>query len=494
MLLQTAAISKQFNGVYALKNIHFEIEAGEIHGLVGENGAGKSTLIKILSGVYSLDSGQILWNGQSVEIQNPYQSHQLGITVIHQDRNLIPSFTGIENAYLGLDYEMKNGGFSIDWKKMRRRVEEKAKDLGVEIDFSLPASALSPSQRTMLEIVRAMMTDCRLLILDEPTASLTDKESELLFDTILRLKERNTAVLYVTHRMDEIFRLTERTTILKNGEMVGTVLTKDVDKEKLISLMTDNWVSEKLEKQKDFKETLLTVTHLHSKDQSVKDASIVVHSGEILGIFGLGGSGRTEFLECIYGLRRIETGSILLDNLEMKNHTPANSLKSGLVLICEDRRGMGLVTNLSLKQNIVLSTIDEYAQIGIVNEKKELSDTKEKIDEFGIRTEGPNQPVSQLSGGNQQKVVFARALLSSPKVLLCDEPTQAVDVKTRAEIHRLLRQLAEQGSGIVFVSSDLSEVLSVADRIVVMAGGRTGDCIENDGVTAEQILSICYQD
>lgn len=494
MLLQTASISKQFNGISALKNIHFEIEAGEIHGLVGENGAGKSTLIKILSGVYSLDSGQIIWNGQPVEIQNPYQSHQLGITVIHQDRNLIPSFSGIENAYLGLDYETRNAGLRIDWKKMRRRVEDKAVDLGIEIDFSLPASALSPSQRTMLEIVRAMMTDCRLLILDEPTASLTDKESELLFDTIQRLKERNTAVLYVTHRMDEIFRLTQRTTVLKNGEMVGTVLTKDVDKEKLIGLMTDNWTSEKMEIRKEFKEMLLTVTHLRSKDQSVRDASIDVHSGEILGIFGLGGSGRTEFLECIYGLRRIEAGTVLLENVELKNHTPAQSLKSGLVLICEDRRGMGLVTNLSLKQNIVLSTIDEYAQIGIVNEKKELSDTKEKIDEFGIRTEGPNQPVSQLSGGNQQKVVFARSLLSHPKVLLCDEPTQAVDVKTRAEIHRLLRQLAEQGSGIVFVSSDLSEVLSVADRIVVMASGRTGDHIENDGITAEHILSICYQD
>ena len=494
MLLQTAGISKQFNGVFALKDINFEINSGEIHGLVGENGAGKSTLIKILTGVYSLDAGQVFWNGSPAEIHNPYQSRQLGINVIHQDRNLIPSFSGIENAYLGLDYETRNGGLTVDWKKMRKRVEAKAKDLGVEIDFDLPASALAPSQRTMLEIVRAMMTDCKLLILDEPTASLTDKESELLFGTINRLKSKNTAILYVTHRMDEIFRLTDRTTILKNGEMVGTVQTKDVDKEKLISMMTDNWVSEKLETAKQYGEALLAAEHIHSKDNIVKDVSFTVHAGEILGIFGLGGSGRTESLECIYGLRPIADGTVVLEDKKIRNNSPAKSLKNGLALICEDRRGMALITNLSVKQNIVLSTIDDYAHIGIVDERKELEDTREKITDLSIKTEGPNQTVAQLSGGNQQKVVFAKALMSQPKVLLCDEPTQAVDVKTRAEIHKLLREMAQQGSGIVFVSSDLTEVLNVADNIVVMTHGCTCAYIENDGVTSEQILSICYQD
>lgn len=494
MLLRTAGIGKQFNGVFALKDINFEINAGEIHGLVGENGAGKSTLIKILAGVYSLDAGQVFWNGSQADICNPYQSRQLGINVIHQDRNLIPSFNGIENAYLGLDYETKNGGLTVDWAKMRKRVEAKAKDLGIEIDLDLPASALAPSQRTMLEIVRAMMTDCRLLILDEPTASLTDKESELLFETIYRLKSRNTAILYVTHRMDEIFRLTDRTTVLKNGEMVGTVQTKDVNKEKIISMMTDNWISEKLETAKHYGESLLITEHLHSKDNIVKDVSFTVHAGEILGIFGLGGSGRTESLECIYGLRPISEGSVVLENKEIHKNSPENSLKNGLVLICEDRRGMALITSLSVKQNIVLSTIDDYAHLGIVNEQKELEDTRGKIADLMIKTEGPNQTVSQLSGGNQQKVVFAKGLMSRPRVLLCDEPTQAVDVKTRAEIHKLLRKMAQQGSGIVFVSSDLTEVLNVADNIVVMAHGCTCAYIENDGVTSEQILSICYQD
>ncbi len=406
---------------------------------------------------------------------------------------MIPSFNGIENAYLGLEYETKKDGFTVDWEKMRKRVVETTKALKIDLDLDLPASALSPAQRTMLEIVRAMMTDSKLLILDEPTASLTDKESELLFKLINLLKEKNTAVLYVTHRMDEIFRLTDRITVLKNGEKVATVLTKAMNKEKIISLMTDNWASEKLETVKKFGKTLLTVEHIQSKDKTVQNVSFKVRAGEILGVFGLGGSGRTESLECIYGLRALADGKIILEDQDFFNVTPEKSLKNGLVLICEDRRGMALIPRLNVKQNIVLSTIDAHARYGIVDEQKELTHTNEKIAELSIKTEGPNQRVSQLSGGNQQKVVFAKALMSAPRVLLCDEPTQAVDVKTRAEIHRLLRKMADQGSGIVFVSSDLQEVLSISDNIVVMVNGKTSDLLENDGITSEQVLSICYQ-
>jgi ribose transport system ATP-binding protein len=491
MLLETKQITKQFGNMYALKDINFQIKEGEIHGLVGENGAGKSTLIKILTGVYSMDQGEIIWNGEKVTIANPQQSRQIGINVIHQDRNLIPAFNGIENAYLGLEYEKKND-IAVDWEKMRKRVEQVVRELEIDIDLSVPASSLTPPQKTLIEIIRAMMTDCKLLILDEPTASLTDKEAEMLFSTIAKLKAKGTAILYVTHRMDEIFRLTSRITVFRNGQMVKTVETKDMDKDKIITLMTDNWVSEKLSSGKDFGDPLLVVENLQSKDNIVKNANVTVHKGEILGIFGLGGSGRTEMLESIYGYRAITCGQIKLDGKQINHPTPANSLSNGMVLICEDRRGMALVGSLTVKQNIVLSTIDDYAKLGVINDNRVVSDTIDKIKALSIKTEGPNQPVLQLSGGNQQKVVFAKALMSNPKVLLCDEPTQAVDVITRAEIHKLLRNKADEGNAVVFVSSDLKEVLEVADNIQVMANGRTRQIFKNENLTAETVLAACY--
>ncbi|MBR0599668.1 sugar ABC transporter ATP-binding protein [Sinanaerobacter chloroacetimidivorans] len=493
MLLQTKKLCKQFGGIYALKDIDFEIMEGETLGLVGENGAGKSTLIKILTGVYSLDSGGILWDGKAAEIHNPCQSRDLGINVIHQDRNLIPAFSGIENIYLGLEYE-KKAGIAVNWAKMKQRVEEVMTDLGVSIDLELPAALLTPPQKTMIEIVRAMMTQCKLLILDEPTASLTDRESEMLFEIIGKLKKKGTSILYVTHRMDEIFRLTDRITVFKNGQLVNTVETAEVNKEKIISMMTDNWVSEKLKTAGEFGEVLLNVEHLASKDNIVKDASFTVHAGEILGIFGLGGSGRTELLECVYGYRPVAGGKITLEGAPIGKPSPANSLRKGMVLICEDRRGKALVGSLNVKQNIVLSTIDRYAHFGVVDEKKEISDAEGQIDKLNIKTEGPKQPVLQLSGGNQQKVVFAKALMSNPKVLLCDEPSQAVDVKTRQEIHKLLRRKAEEGNAVVFVSSDLKEVLEVVDHVLIMANGKTREFFVNDGLTAEQVLAGCYAD
>ena len=493
MLLQTRQLCKQFGGVYALRDIGFEIAEGETHGLVGENGAGKSTLIKILTGVYSLDSGEIYWNGERVNIRNPRESREIGINVIHQDRNLIPSFNGVENIYLGLEYE-KKAAITIDWAKMKQRVMDVMQELGVSVDLNLPASALTPPQRTILEIVRAMMTQCKLLILDEPTASLTDKEAEMLFETIGRLKKRGTAILYVTHRMDEIFRLTDRITVFKNGQLVNTVKTASVNKDKIISMMTDNWVSEKINAAREFGKDILKVDHIASRDGIVKDASLTARAGEILGVFGLGGSGRTELLECIYGYRKISEGTVTLDGRVVDKPTPANSITNGMVLISEDRRGKALVSSLTVGKNIVLSTIDRYAHFGIVDGKKEISDAKEKIDRLNIKTEGPQQTVSQLSGGNQQKVVFAKALMSNPKVLLCDEPTQAVDVMTRLEIHKLLRRKADEGNAVVFVSSDLKEVLEATDNVLIMANGKTKGLFVNDGLTAEQVLASCYAD
>ncbi len=493
MLLQTKHVSKQFNGIYALKDIHFELDAGEIHGLVGENGAGKSTLIKLLTGVYHLDEGEILWNDQVVHIKNAVESRKIGINVIHQDRTLIPTFNGVENAYLGLPYLTKKG--RIDWKAMKAQVECVADSLGIELDLSKSASELSPPQRTCLEIVRAMMVDCQLLILDEPTASLTDKESEILFSIIQKLKQQGTSILYVSHRMDEIFRLTDRITILKNGLFVQTLQTKETTKEQLIEKMTDQWVGEAIHHATTFGDPLLQVSHLQSKDQVVKDASFKAHRGEILGVFGLGGSGRTELLECIYGYRAKKSGEITIDGKAQDRMNPHSAIVQGMVLICEDRRAKALIGSMSVKENVLLSSIDAFASHGILQTKKENQSVSNQIDHLHIKLASMDQRVLELSGGNQQKVVFAKAMMTDPHIFLCDEPTQAVDVKTRNDIHQLLRHKADEGNAVVFVTSDLKEMLEVADRIVIMASGRTTTCLTNDQtLTAKQVLSYCYTD
>lgn len=491
MLLRTEKLSKSFNGVYALSNINFEVEAGEVHGLVGENGAGKSTLIKMLTGVYSIDEGTVFWEDQPVKIPNPSQSRALGINVVHQDRTLIPTFDGVENAYLGREYPHK--GMQVDWKTMRETVEKTRDELGIELDLSKMAIELSPPQKTCLEIIRAMMNDCKLLILDEPTASLTDKESEILFDIIGKLKKKGTSVLYVSHRMDEIFRLTDRITVFKNGSMVSCVKTSEVDKDKLVSMMTDEWKGSDIVHNTNFGKVLLEVQGIRTKDGVMKKGSLKVREKEILGVFGLGGSGRTELLEGIYGYRPITEGTVTIDGEQQNMLSPANSIKKGMVLISEDRRGKALVGNLSIKENVLLSCIDRYAKHGYLDEKKEKQDVSEKAEALKIRMTGLDQRIIELSGGNQQKAVFAKALMTNPKVFLCDEPTQAVDIMTRNEIHKLLREKADAGNAVVYVSSDLKEILEVADTIQLVVQGETRQLLVNENLTTTEVLSYCYE-
>lgn len=491
MILETKGISKQFGEEYAVQDIDFSIEEGEVHGLVGENGAGKSTLIKILTGVYHMDVGEIWWKGSLADINNPLDSKKLGINVIHQDRHLIPAFNGIENIYLGLEYEKKSG-VAIDWNQMKQKVTALMKELSIEVPLNVPARELSPPQKTLIEILRAMMIECKLLILDEPTASLSDKEVEILFGTIQLLRKRGTAILYVTHRMDEIFELTQRVTVFKNGRLVQTLPTRETDVTGLVSLMTDQWKSNKVGKSYVSGEPLLEVKGIKTKEGIVKDASFTAHRGQVLGIFGLGGSGRTELLEAVYGYRASLEGEVVLYQEPYVHRTPPTSIQKGMVLISEDRRGKALITSFTVKNNITISLIDKYARYGVMNQHKEVRDTNESIRGLGIKTKGHHQVVAELSGGNQQKVVFAKSMLSNPKVYLCDEPTQAVDVKTREEIHNLLKRKAAEGNAVVFVSSDLKELLDVADHIQVIREGVTTVCLENQGLTTEEVLSHCY--
>ena len=491
MLLQTEHICKAFHGVYALRDVDLQLEAGEIHGLVGENGAGKSTLIKLLTGVYRLREGRILWNGQAVTITSPDDARALGISVIHQDRTLVPKFSCVENAYLGQPYPTRLG--RVDWAAMTRRVRETAERLGMELDLKKTAAELSPPQRTELEIIRAQMSDCRLLILDEPTAALTEREAERLFSLLQTMRKQGTAILYVSHRLEEIFRLADRVTVLRNGTMAGTFPTAGLTRDTLIASMTDGAAQAAPVRRHTFGKPLLEVRNVSSRDGTVRAAGLTAHSGEILGMFGLGGSGRTELLECIYGCRALKDGGVFLAGREVPHPSPMESLRHGMVLICEDRRGKAMIGSLSVRDNILLSSIDTFSRGGLCRSAAEDAAVREKIRVLHIKLSDPDQPMAELSGGNQQKAVFARALMSDPKVFLCDEPTQAVDIGTRSQIHQLLREKADRGAAVVYVSSDLQELLEVADTIQVMSRGRTLPAFPNHDLTPQQVLRLCYE-
>lgn len=497
MLLEARKLDKSFNGVYALKGLDLSLKEGEIHGLVGENGAGKSTFIKILGGVYTKSSGELTWNGAPFPSEfGPVQSRELGINIIFQDHVLIPAFSALENIWLGRPYPRKNG--LIQWKEMEKAALEKATELGICLDLKKSIFQMTPAQKKCVEILRAMMSDCRLMILDEPTASLSDKEANLLFSIIKNLKARGTAVLYVTHRLEEIMALTDRVTVLRNGELVSTCDTDSTSQKELVRLMSGNEKENGLEMEISRANIhsgtpALTISHLSSADHIVKDASITVHTGRITGMFGLCGSGRTEFLECIYGIRRISGGTIEINEELIKKPTPVDSIKKGIAFICEDRRRKAMIPSFTVEENMNLSSIDHYSKKGLFSTTDAVSAAKGMINALKIRCTGTSQPACELSGGNQQKVVFAKALLTSPSIWLCDEPTQAVDVATRQQIHSLLRAQAAENKAVLYVSSDLTELLEVADEIAVMASGKIRKIFPNKNLKPADILACCYE-
>ena len=500
MLLDVKGVDKKFNGVYALKGLDFSLGEGEVHGLIGENGAGKSTFIKILGGVYKRDGGNILWNGKDLpEAIRPEESRNLGINIIFQDNVLIPAFTGMENICLGRPYPVKGG--LIQWKEMEREAAAKAAELGIHLDLKRPVSMMTPAQKKCVEIVRAMMSDCKLLILDEPTASLSDKETNLLFSIVRNLKAKGTSVLYVTHRLEEIMELTDRVTVLRNGTLVSTVDTAGTSRKELVRLMSGNEAASGVEDAETGKDaesklqggTALEVHGIRSGDGIVRGVDLNVKSGQITGMFGLCGSGRTEFLECIYGTRKLAGGEVTIDGKTMTRPTPSESIRQGMAFICEDRRGKAMIPAFSVEENMMLSSIDRYTKSGWFQKRAADKKAMDMIEALKIKCVGVSQPAKELSGGNQQKVVFAKALLTEPSIWLCDEPTQAVDVATRQEIHRLLKEEAKKGKAVLYVSSDLTELLEVADEVAVMAYGKVRKTFENKDLKPTDVLACCYE-
>lgn len=500
MLLDVKSVDKKFNGVYALKGLDFSLGEGEVHGLVGENGAGKSTFIKILGGVYKRDGGSILWNGKELpETIRPEDSRDFGINIIFQDNVLIPAFTGMENICLGRPYPVKGG--IIQWKEMERETEAKAAELGIHLDLKKPVSMMTPAQKKCVEIVRAMMSDCKLLILDEPTASLSDKETNLLFSIVRKLKAKGTSVLYVTHRLEEIMELTDRVTVLRNGTLVSTVDTAETSRQDLVRLMSGNEAAADIgdaEAGKDAGAKLqggaaLEVHGIRSRDGIVRGVDLEIKTGLITGMFGLCGSGRTEFLECIYGMRRLAGGEVTINGRTTNRPTPSESIRQGVAFICEDRRGKAMIPSFTIEENMMLSSIDRCTKGGWFQKQEACKKAAGMIEALKIKCLGTSQPAKELSGGNQQKVVFAKALLTEPSIWICDEPTQAVDVATRQEIHRLLREEAKKGKAVLYVSSDLTELLEVADEVAVMSYGKVRKTFKNKDLKPAEVLACCYE-
>jgi len=461
-------IHKSFGGVQALKGVDFELYPGEIHAVVGENGAGKSTLIKIISGVHSPDIGKIIFENREVAIENPRIAQALGIATVYQEPNLYPDLSVLENLFSG---RLLKRGFLLDWEKMRQRAKEVLSLLDVDLVLQAPLKRLSRAQTQLVQIARALLAQARVFILDEATAALSPEETKRLFEILERLRSQGVGIIYISHRLEEIFRLADRVTVLRDGEVVGRAKVRDISVNRLVQLMVGREIRDLYPRTpRTPGRTLLEVRNL-SRRGVFEEISFEVKEGEIVALAGLVGSGRSEVARAIYGLDARDKGQISLEGQQIPPR-PWDALRAGLILLPEDRTRQGGILSFPISWNIGFSIIDYLRNRWTIDERREHCLAKEMIQLLDIRPPKPELSLGSLSGGNQQKVVLGRCLLVRPKVLILDEPTQGVDVGAKAEIHRLMDRLVGEGMGILLISSDLPEVLGMADRILVMHRGR----------------------
>lgn len=469
LLLECKGIEKQFNGIRVLKDVDLDVRKGEVHALMGENGAGKSTIIKIITGVYTKDAGQIFMDGKEVDIQTRQDARECGISVIYQELSLLPALTVTENIFLGQEIIGKFG--LPDWKEMRRQTKDIIDGYGFNIDPDAIVETLGMAKRQMVEILKSLIVKAKLIIMDEPTASLAASEAEKLFDTINMLRENGASVLYISHRLDEVYRLADRLTVMRDGQNVAVLTKEEIEPAKVVSIMLGHAPKgDSVYKPSPINEDrILEVKDLHYKNM-LKGINFKAYGGEILGIGGLVGSGRTELISCIYGSLKPDSGTITY-NGEPISKTILGNMKKGFGLVPEDRRNEGFIPLLSIQQNIALANYDVIAPNGIVSSKKEVDLAEKGVKDYDIRPAMRKLKVGNLSGGNQQKVVLGRWLIRHPNVLLLDEPTAGVDVGVKGELYRYMRELAEEGAIVIMVSSDLAELVHVSDRILVIRDG-----------------------
>lgn len=499
-LLEMRGIVKSFPGVMALRGVDLDVRAGEAHGIVGHNGAGKSTLIKILTGAYSRDGGTILFNGRPVNFHTPAAAQAGGIATIYQETNLVPFLSAAENIFLGREPRLRWG--AVDWKAMRREADTLLRGLGIYLDVRVPTRRLSIAMQQMVMLARAICLNARLVVMDEPTSSLDTNEVRVLFDVIRRFQAEGVGIIYISHRFDEIFALTDRVTILRDGELVSTLPTKDTSKLELVALMLARKTTEvEASGQTAFNEVTVEGTReplLEVEDLTRRPApigvSLDVRKGEIVGLAGLLGSGRTELARTIFGADRAERGSITVAGHRVRIRSPRDAVRAGLGYTPEDRKTEGIVPQLSVRDNIVLASLPRFTRLGILSIRRQRAIADELIKRLDIRTPGQSTPARNLSGGNQQKLILARWLCRRPLLLLMDEPTRGIDVGAKAEVQRLIDEVARDGLGVLMISSELEEVIEGSNRVVVMQDGHKAGELSHEEATEERVLHMISQD
>ncbi|NLL78083.1 MAG: sugar ABC transporter ATP-binding protein [Clostridiales bacterium] len=487
VLLQMKNIHKRFPGVYALKDINFELHAGEVHALLGENGAGKSTLIKILGGIYTADQGEIIIDGEKAEIHDVLSAQKNGIAIIHQELVLVPHMTVAENIFLGR--EPKVAGF-VNQDKMRQEAQALLDDYDMHIDADTLIKDLTIAQQQMVEIVKAISFNSKILVMDEPTSSIADKEVAFLFTTMRTLTAKGVGIIYISHKMSELEEICDRVTVMRDGTYVGTEVVKNTSKDELIAMM----VGRELENYytRDYQnatEVILKCVDIADGNMA-QGASFELRKGEIIGFAGLVGAGRSEVMKCIFGLTKNYTGKIYLEGKEVKITSPVQAMKAGIALVPEDRKLEGLYKVQSVQYNSTIEVLDQFIKGIIVDQKKEDEITQKYIDLMATKTPSREQVIGNLSGGNQQKVMIGRWLATNPKVLILDEPTRGVDVGAKSEIYSIMNELVKTGMSIIMISSELPEIINMSDRIYVMAGGKVKGCLNHDEVTQESIMQL----
>jgi ribose transport system ATP-binding protein len=485
LLLSMRGVGKEFPGVRALEDVDFEVLPGEVHALVGENGAGKSTLMKILSGALQKDEGEILLDGQPTQIASPHRAQELGIAMIYQEFNLVPHLSAAENIFLGR--EPRKWRFFVDWKKMHEQAGEALARLGVGLDLRQPVRSLSVAQRQMVEIAKALSADARLIVMDEPSATLTEHELERLFQLVRSLKQQGVSVVYISHRLEEIFEVADRVTVLRDGKLIGTSPVGQVDRQEIIRMMVGHAIEQRTPKKKaPIGEELLRVEGLSGGP--VKGVSLSVRKGEIVCLTGLVGSGRTELARLIFGADPRVSGTIYLDGRPVQIRSPREAIRRGIGFVTEDRKEQGLILGLSVRENVTLANLDLVAFWGVIRRQLERASVRQSIEALRVRTPSMEQLVRNLSGGNQQKVVLAKWLFTKSKVLLFDEPTRGIDVGAKVEIYQLMNELAARGVGMLMITSELPEALGMSDRILVMHAGKVAAELRPEDAAPEKIM------
>lgn len=488
MEVKMTGIKKSFGSNSVLRGVDFDIQAGEVHALMGENGAGKSTLMNILTGLHKSDAGEIRIDGEEKRFENPKEAEDYGISFIHQEMNTWPEMTVLENLFIGKEFKNKLG--IVQTKKMRALAEKTFNELGVTLDLDEDVKNLSVGQQQMIEIAKSLMTNAKVIIMDEPTAALTEREIDILFKIIRTLTDKNVSIIYISHRMEEIFKISDRITVMRDGVSIDTSLTATTNNDEVVRKMVGRDLEDYYpEKHSEIKDVVFEVRDLTQKDR-FQNISFQVKSGEIVGFSGLMGAGRTEIMRSIFGVDPLDKGEIFLEGKKITINNPSSAIKEGIGFLTENRKEEGLILDYSLRDNISLPSIDGFIKKGIIDTKAESEFATMLMKRLKVKAESEFDAVSSLSGGNQQKVVLAKWIGIGSKVLILDEPTRGVDVGAKREIYQLMNELADRGVAIIMVSSDLPEILGVSDRVIVVHEGNIAGELSKSEATEEKIMKL----